>query len=470
MANTEPQTGKILIVDDEWTIRDVLATILTTEGYQVKMAEDGAEAIRKLDEETFDLVITDLKMPNVDGMEVLRHLSTLNVHTLGIVATGYGSIESAVEALRLGAFDYITKPFHLDEIKILVHKAREFQSLQAENQTLRKELKRTGRVENIVGQSPSMLKLDQLIRTVADSDSTILILGESGTGKELVARAIHYNSDRSGQPLIPVNCGAIPEDLLESELFGHVKGAFTGATMNRIGRFQMADGGTIFLDEIGDMSPKLQVKLLRVLQEQTFEPVGSTQTVKVNVRIITATNRNLEKDVAEGRFREDLFYRLNVIPLHIPPLRDRLDDLPLLVDHFIKRFNKTKGRRLTKFSDEAMRLLAAYPWPGNVRELENLVERMAILNGEGEIGPAQLPEKFTGLSPAALPVSGAPAEIPDEGIDFNKLVDDFEMGLIVKALEKSGGIKNKAAALLNIKRTTLVEKMKKKGMLGNEGE
>ncbi|MCE5228003.1 sigma-54 dependent transcriptional regulator [bacterium] len=470
MASAETKTGKILIVDDEWTIRDVLATILTTEGYQVTMAEDGAEAIKKLDEDTFDLVITDLKMPNIDGMEVLRHLSTLNVSTLGIVATGYGSIESAVEALRLGAFDYITKPFHLDEIKILVHKAREFQSLQAENQNLKRELKRTSRVENIVGQSPSMLKLDQLIRTVADSDSTILILGESGTGKELVARAIHYHSDRANQPLIPVNCGAIPEDLLESELFGHIKGAFTGATMNRIGRFQMADGGTIFLDEIGDMSPKLQVKLLRVLQEQTFEPVGSTQTVKVNVRIITATNRNLEKDVADGRFREDLFYRLNVIPLHIPPLRDRLDDLPLLVDHFIKRFNKSKGRRLTRFSDEAMRLLAAYPWPGNVRELENLVERMAILNGEGEIGTAQLPEKFTGLSPAALPVAGAPAEIPDEGIDFNRLVDDFEMGLITKALEKANGIKNKAAALLNIKRTTLVEKMKKKGMLGNDGE
>ncbi|MEN6624830.1 MAG: sigma-54 dependent transcriptional regulator [Candidatus Sumerlaeia bacterium] len=470
MTASETKTGKILIVDDEWTIRDVLATILTTEGYQVVMAEDGAEAIRKIDEDLFDLVITDLKMPNVDGMEVLRHLSKQNVHTLGIVATGYGSIESAVEALRLGAFDYITKPFHLDEIKILVHKARQFQSLQAENQNLKRELKRTSRVENIVGQSPSMLQLDQLIRTVADSDSTILVLGESGTGKELVARAIHYNSDRSNQPLIPVNCGAIPEELLESELFGHVKGAFTGATMNRIGRFQMADGGTIFLDEIGDMSPKLQVKLLRVLQEQTFEPVGSTQTVKVNVRIITATNRNLEKDVAEGRFREDLFYRLNVIPLNIPPLRDRLDDLPLLVDHFIKKFNKAKGRKLTKFTDEAMRLLAAYPWPGNVRELENLVERMAILNGEGEIAPAQLPEKFTGLSPAAIPAAGAPAEIPDEGVDFNKLVDDFELGLISKALEKAGGIKNKAASLLNIKRTTLVEKMKKKGMLGNDGE
>ncbi len=461
----QAKLGKILVVDDEWTIRDVLSNILATEGFEVETADDGLQAIAKLDEQSYDLVITDLKMPNCDGMEVLRHLSRQNVHTLGIVATGYGSIESAVEALRLGAFDYITKPFHLDEIKILVHKAREFQALRTENKTLKRELQRSGRIENLIGQSPPMQELGRLIQTVADSDSTILILGESGTGKELVARAIHCHSERSSQPLIPVNCGAIPEDLLESELFGHVKGAFTGATMNRVGRFQMADGGTIFLDEIGDMSPKLQVKILRVLQEQTFEPVGSTTTVRVNVRVLAATNRNLDQDVAAGRFREDLFYRLNVIPLTIPPLRDRIEDLPLLVDHFIRRFNKLKSRHLTRFSDPAMRVLASYGWPGNVRELENLVERMAILNGEGEIDLPQLPEKFSGLAPATLPSSGMPIEIPEEGIDFNKLVDDFEMDLIEKALEKAGGIKNKAAALLNIKRTTLVEKMKKKGML-----
>ncbi len=465
MAVTETRNSRILVVDDEWTIRDVLANILTAEGFIVETAEDGAEAIRKLDDTVYDLVITDLKMPNVDGMEVLRHLSRLNVHTLGIVATGYGSIESAVEALRLGAFDYITKPFHLDEIKILVHKAREFQKLQTENKNLRRELKRTSRLDNIVGQSGNMQTLANLIQTVADSDSTILILGESGTGKELVARAIHYNSPRANQPLVPVNCGAIPEDLLESELFGHIKGAFTGATMNRIGRFQMADGGTIFLDEIGDMSPKLQVKLLRVLQEQNFEPVGSTTTVRVNVRVLAATNRNLENDVASGRFREDLFYRLNVIPINIPPLRDRIDDLPILIDHFIKRFNKTKSRNLHGVTPAALAALSAYHWPGNVRELENLVERMAILHGEGMIDLAQLPEKINGLAPMQLPIQGAPTEIPETGIDFNRLVDDFETQLIIKALEKAGGIKNKAAALLNIKRTTLVEKMKKKGML-----
>jgi DNA-binding NtrC family response regulator len=466
MAAAGNNTGKILVIDDEWNIRDILSSILVSEGFDVDTAEDGEVGIAKMESKLYDLVITDLKMPKFDGIEVLRHLSKMNVHTLGIVATGYGSIESAVEALRLGAFDYITKPFHLDEIKILVHKARAFQSLKAENQTLRRELKRATKIDNIIGASPAIQTLNAMIRTVADSDSTILVLGESGTGKELVARAIHFNSNRANQPLIPVNCGAIPEDLLESELIGHVKGAFTGATMNRVGRFQMADGGTIFLDEIGDMSPKLQVKLLRVLQEQTFEPVGATETCKVNVRIITATNRNLEKDAAEGRFREDLFYRLNVIPIHIPPLRDRLDDIPLLIAHFIERFNKSKGKRLTRFSDAALGALGAYPWPGNVRELENLVERMAILHTEGEIDLPHLPEKFSGLTPRPVaPASAGSIEIPDEGIDFNQLVDDFETQLITKALEKAGGIKNKAATLLNIKRTTLVEKMKKKGMI-----
>lgn len=465
MAATNQPSGKVLIIDDEWSIRDVLANILLADGYEVDTAEDGAVGIEKLERKTYDLVITDLKMPNVDGIEVLRHLNKMNVNTLAIMATGYGSIESAVEALRLGAFDYITKPFHMDEIKLIVQKARAFQILKMENQSLRREIKRSYKLDTIVGTSAPIKALNSIIRTVADSDSTILILGESGTGKELVARALHYHSDRVNQPMIPVNCGAIPEDLLESELFGHVKGAFTGATMNRVGRFQLADGGTIFLDEIGDMSPKLQVKLLRVLQEQTFEPVGATDTVKVNVRIIAATNRDLEKDVQDGRFREDLYYRLNVIPIRIPPLRERTDDIALLISHFIERFNKLKNRRLSHFTDQAMAALCAYHWPGNVRELENLVERMAILHVEGIIDLPHLPEKFSGLSPKPLlSAASASMEIPDDGIDFNALVDQFETQLIVQALEKAGGVKNKAAALLRIKRTTLVEKMKKKGM------
>jgi DNA-binding NtrC family response regulator len=465
MNPPETASGRILVVDDEWSIRDVLSSILRSEGYEVDTAEDGDKGIEMIDANNYDLVITDLKMPKVNGIEVLRHLSATNSQTLGIVATGYGSIESAVDALRLGAFDYITKPFHLDEIKILVHKAREFQALQSENRSLKRQLKNSARQDQIIGNSSGMRKLGDMIRTVGDSDSTVLILGESGTGKELVTRALHEHSDRADAPLIPVNCGAIPEDLLESELFGHVKGAFTGATMNRVGRFELANGGTIFLDEIGDMSPKLQVKLLRVLQEQAFEPVGATQTLKVNVRIIAATNRDLEQDVADGRFREDLYYRLNVIPIHIPPLRERRDDVPLLTQHFIDRLNKSKGRRLKGLSADAMGVLCAYNWPGNVRELENLIERMAILHADDEIGISHLPEKFQGLSPQTPGLSSGSIEIPDDGIDFNGLVDQFESDLINKALEKSGGVKNQAAQLLGIKRTTLVEKMKKKGML-----
>lgn len=462
MAVTK-SAGKVLVIDDEWNIRDVLQNILEAEGYEVDSAEDGAVGIEKLDIKTYDIVITDLKMPNVSGMEVLRHLRSQGGSALGIVATGYGSIESAVEALKTGAFDYITKPFHLDEIKSRIKKAREFQTLRTENQTLRRQLLSTNRVANLIGDAPPMNALKEMILNVADSDSTVLILGESGTGKELVAKALHHHSSRSEAPMIPVNCGAIPEDLLESELFGHIKGAFTGASNDRIGRFQLADGGTILLDEIGDMSPKLQVKILRVLQEQEIEPVGSTKTLKVNVRVIAATNRDLEKDVEDGRFREDLYYRLNVIPMTIVPLRERREDIPMLLAHFVERMAKTRKRSIRSFSDSAQAALSAYDWPGNVRELENLVERMSILCPDQEINVTDLPEKFTGVQRAPQPTQSG--EIPDDGIDFNGLVDQYERALITKALEKAGGVKNKAAGLLDIKRTTLVEKMKKKGML-----
>lgn len=461
---TATSNGRILVVDDEWNIRDVLSNILQAQGYDVDCAEDGEEGIAKIDENDYDIVITDLKMPKVSGMEVLRHLQATSSSTLGIVATGYGSIESAVEALRTGAYDYITKPFHLDEIKSRIHKAREFQSLRTENQTLRRQLISSSKVENLLGNSAAMVALKRMILNVADSDSTVLILGESGTGKELVAKALHHHSSRSDQPMIPVNCGAIPEDLLESELFGHVKGAFTGAMADRIGRFQLADRGTILLDEIGDMSPKLQVKILRVLQEQELEPVGATKTIKVNVRVVAATNRDLEQDVADGRFREDLFYRLNVIPIEIVPLRERPDDVPLLIAHFTERFAKTRKRKPCRFSDAAMEAIVAYRWPGNVRELENLVERMGILCPDQEIHPEDLPEKIGGVTRPPEPITTS--QIPDEGIDFNSLVDQYERSLISKALEKSGGVKNQAANLLGIKRTTLVEKMKKKGMAG----
>lgn len=454
--------GRILVIDDEWNIRDVLSTVLQAEGYEVECAEDGAMGIQCIDNARFDLVITDLKMPKVSGMEVLRHLQAKDVSTLGIVATGYGSIESAVEALKTGAYDYITKPFHLDEIKSRINKALEYQSLRSENQDLRRQLMSTNLVDNLIGNSPSMEALRQMVKNVADSDSTVLILGESGTGKELVAKALHYHSRRAERPMIPVNCGAIPEDLLESELFGHMKGAFTGASSNRIGRFQLADGGTILLDEIGDMSPKLQVKILRVLQEQQIEPVGSTQTINIDVRVIAATNRDLEEDVATGRFREDLFYRLNVIPLHVPPLRDRREDVPILIAHFMDKFSQSRSRSVRRFSDPAMSALIGYDWPGNVRELENLVERMTILHPDKEIQIEDLPEKFSGLK--SMPEPEQTADIPEEGIDFNGLVDQYERRLIERALDKAGGVKNQAANLLHIKRTTLVEKMKKKGM------
>lgn len=454
--------GRILVIDDEWNIRDILSNVLQAEGFDVECADDGQVGIEKLNEQTYDLVITDLKMPKVSGMDVLKHIQSMNAPTLGIVATGYGSIESAVEALRIGAYDYITKPFHLDEIKSRVNRAREYQSVMSENKTLKRQLLSSNKIESLVGNSIPMQQLRQMVLNVADSDSTVLILGDSGTGKELVAKAIHFHSDRANRPLIPVNCGAIPEELLESELFGHVKGAFTGATNNRIGRFQLADGGTIFLDEIGDMSPKLQVKILRVLQEQQLEPVGSTKTINVNVRVLAATNRNLERDVADGRFREDLYYRLNVIPIHIPGLRQRRDDIPVLIQHFIDQFAAAKNRSIKRFTERAMSCLCNYDWPGNVRELENLVERMTILYQNREIDAEDLPEKFSGLTRTA-PEPPKTGEIPDSGVDFYELVDAYERTLINKALEKAGGVKNRAATLLNIKRTTLVEKMKKKG-------
>jgi len=455
---SEPKP-KILIADDEWSIRDVLTGVLAAEGYDVETVEDGEEAIERLSREPYEMVITDLRMPKADGISVLRHVQERNLDCLGIVATAYGSVESAIEALRAGAFDYITKPFHIDEIRHLVRRVQEFRGLKRENVQLRRELRNAHRIQNIVGDSQPMQKLFDLIKTVSDSESTVLVLGESGTGKELVAKAIHYNSRRSEKPLVAVNCAAIPETLLESELFGHVKGAFTGAIANRPGRFSRADGGTIFLDEIGDMSPKLQVKVLRVLQEQEFEPVGGTNAIKVNVRVIAATNQDLEERVKTREFREDLFYRLNVIPINLPPLRERFEDVPLLLQHFIERFSREGGSRVKRFDEEATAILQRYAWPGNVRELENLVERMSILATGAEVTPADLPDKFHEKSASPVPTF---SEFPSDGIDMNDLINQFEVRMIAGALERSSGVKNQAAKLLGIKRTTLVEKMKKK--------
>jgi len=451
---------RILVVDDEKKNRDFLAEILKEDNYDVDTAEDGLKAIELLKEFDFHVVLTDLRMPGADGIEVLRNIKAIDPHTAGIVFTGFGTIKTAIKAMKEGAYDYITKPFKVDEIKMVINKALEYQRLHSENILLRQQLKQKYKFNNIIGDSDEMQGVFELVEKVADSDSTILIYGESGTGKELITRAIHFNSRRRDKPLIPVNCGAIPEGLLESELFGYERGAFTGATRTRVGRFELASGGTIFLDEVGDMSPGLQVKVLRVLQEQQFERVGGIKTIKADVRVIAATHRNLEEEVKKENFREDLYYRLNVIPIDIPPLRARKSDIPLLADHFLNHFNKIKNRHIKGISPLCIKYFTNYEWPGNVRELENMIERLVILKNNGLIVPEDLPEKLleTNIS-ASLPKM---IEIPDDGLCFKTAVNEFEKELILQALEKSAWVKNKAAELLKLNRTTLVEKMKKK--------
>ena len=455
----------ILIVDDEPAICEMMAAMLSSDHLQADQASDGEEAIRRLKRKKYNVCIVDLRMPKIDGLGVLRYIHENCPGTLGILSTGYSTMESAVEALRYGAFDYIIKPIHTLEIKKLVERAL----VASRNRRIAGRPRGASGPGNgvnrmMIGVSSPMQEIQELIRCVANSDSTALVLGESGTGKELVARTIHHESPRTERAMIPVNCGALPENLLESELFGHVKGAFTGAISDRLGRFQLADGGTIFLDEVGEMTPQLQVRLLRVLQEGHFEMVGSTQTTNVDVRVIAATHCNLEDMVEQRRFREDLYYRLNVIPIRIPPLRERMDDLQMLIDHFVAVFCLQRGRHFEGFTDEALDAMRRHPWPGNVRELENLIERCVILFPDHKVDIERLPEKFREAPRRTLvPVSAQ--TFPDEGIDLKSLVDDYEAQLIGQALEKAKGVKNRAAQLLGIKRTTLVEKMKKKGLM-----
>ena len=457
------RSQRVLILDDESSLRTALFRVLDRKGLNVITANKIEEAkVLCQGDVPVDLAIVDLNLPDGDGIEFMSYLKSVNPATEVIILTGHATIESAIRATQKGAFHFVTKPFNLEELMSLIEKALTHKKLQQENQQLRSELNKKYKFDQIIGSSEQIQNVLRLIERVADSDSTVLVTGESGTGKELIARAIHYNSPRASGPFVPINCGAIPAELLESELFGHMKGAFTGAIANRIGRFEMADGGTIFLDEIGDLEPSLQVKLLRALQERSFEPVGSTKTVSVNVRVIAATNINLEEAVDNGRFREDLFYRLNVIPLVVPALRERKTDIPLLLTHFMDIFNKNKGRGLTGIASDALEALVNYPWPGNIRELENLVERMTILKGQGAIEVADLPPKYKTAKPVSIDAGNF--EIPDSGMDFNTAVDTFENNLIMKALEKTGWNRNQAAALLRLNRTTLVEKIKKKGL------
>jgi DNA-binding NtrC family response regulator len=453
------------VVDDEELYRKALERILHRVGHGVSTARNAAEAMAIVTSDPLDLVLCDVKMPGISGLELVRQIKDIHPDLPCIVVTGYGSAESSVEALRAGAYWYLEKPFdqaRLDVVRRLVEQAIEHGRLKAENRILQSQLHLRYRFENIVGSSPALRCVLDVVEKVADTDSTVLITGESGTGKELIARALHYNSHRANRMFVTVNCGAIPEELLESELFGHVKGAFTSAVSHREGRFSVANGGTVFLDEIGDMSPNLQVKLLRVLQDQTFEPVGSSKTVKVDVRVIAATNQDLEDAIKERRFREDLYYRLNVIPIEIPPLRERREDIPLLAQHFLDAMNREKSKAGgCSFSQEALERVRDYEWPGNVRELENLIERLVILRGEGEIDVGDLPPAFR--EGPATPRPGAP-RIPATGLPFNEVVDRFEADLILQALEQTHWNKNRAAQLLGLNRTTLIEKIKKKGL------
>ncbi len=474
-AQVSNKLQRILIVDDESSLRTALFRVFDRQGFQVITANCAKEAdTLSGSDQAIDLAIVDLRLPDGDGMDLMTRLRATHPNIQVIILTGHGTIETAVRATQLGAFHFLTKPFNLEEIVGLANRALSLKSLQQENQQLKSALHKKYRFDNIIGQSNEIRNVLQMVERVSDSDSTVLVTGESGTGKELVAKAIHYNSPRSDKPFIPINCGAIPGELLESELFGHIKGAFTGAIANRVGRFELAQGGTIFLDEIGELSLPLQVKLLRILQERKFEAVGSAKTVSADVRVIAATNINLEKAVAKGQFREDLFYRLNVIPIVIPALKQRRTDIPLLLHHFVQQFNASKNRSIAGFSPESMDCLTNYGWPGNIRELENLVERLAILKGNGIVEKVDLPEQYRvsaslnlGGGAGAVAAGAGTAdsfELPDDGMDFNTAVDSFENALILQALERTGWNRNQAALLLKLNRTTLVEKIKKKGL------
>jgi two-component system, NtrC family, response regulator PilR len=453
--------AKILIVDDNPEVLKLIANILETNEYEVETVSRGESAIKKLESNDYDMVLTDLMMPDVDGMQVLEHVKSRASRTMCIILTGHGTIKSSVKAIKRGAFDYITKPVSPSELLIIVEKALKFKNLEEENIRLKKELKGKYHYKNIIGTSQVIKKIYDLIEKVSDTDGTVLITGASGTGKELIARSIHYNSQRSDKPLVVINCGAVPEALLESELFGHEKGAFTGAYKKRIGRFEMANGGTVFLDEIGEMSPALQIKLLRVLQEQQFERVGGTKTLHVDLRFIAATNKNLTVAINMEKFREDLYYRLNVIPIKVPSLKQRRSDIPLLIDFFLKKFQKTKEKKLTGFSQSAMDSMWAYDWPGNVRELENVLKRLTILCEGPVVNMDDLPENIRDVSETSR--SDEEVILGDE-LNLNEAVQDYEKRIILEALEKSNWVKSKAAKLLNINRTTLVAKIKKQNI------
>lgn len=458
----QKQDIRILVVDDEDYMREVVREALENAGFEVDEAADGKEAVSMLRKYPYNVIITDLRLPGLTGETILEEALALFPETIVILMTGYGNIQSAVEAIRKGAYDYLPKPFQLPELVMRVEKGLQEHQLKSENRMLRGELQDKYRFANLIGSSVSMQNIYRLVGVISQKTSTVLIEGETGTGKELIARAIHYNGPRKDQPLVSVNCGAIPGNLLEDELFGHVKGAFTNAHQHRIGRFEQANHGTLFLDEVSTMPMDLQVKLLRVLQEREFERVGSTNTVKVDVRIIAATNGNLLEAVEKGEFRGDLYYRLNVIPIQVPSLRQRRDDIPLLVAHFSKKYCTEQKLQLKRVSHEAIKYLMSYDWPGNVRQLENSVEMAVALSGDRDL--LELEDFPVVARQSSAEAALQAIEIPDDGVHFNTMVSDLEKRLILQSLEVAGGNKKKAASLLHLKRTTFVEKLRRMGM------
>lgn len=452
----EEHKSKILVVEDEKNMREILKILLEGEGYEVFTATNGVEGLGWINREIFDLIITDIKMPGLDGFQMLKKAQELSPESLVIMITAFGTTESAIESMKLGAYDYLHKPFKIDEIRLVVKNALEKRKLRGEVSILRDKIRTTYELGNIFYKSPKMQELLRLVPKIAHSNSNVLITGESGTGKEFAATAIHNLSPRKEQNLVAINCASFPEGLLESELFGHMKGAFTGAVYNKQGLFEIANGGTLFLDEIVEMPVNLQAKLLRVLQNGTFRRVGGTTDVTVDVRIVAATNKNLREEVSAGRFREDLYYRLNVVPLHIPPLRDRTEDIPLLVEHFIKKLSEAPRR----LSPDAMNLLIRYPWKGNVRELENVLERVLLLTDKEEITPQDIPLEIshTSSEKTMLP------KLEDTGIDLDAIVEGIEKKYLLEALQLTNGAKTEAAKMLNLSFRSFRHRLQKYGI------
>jgi len=441
--------SRILVVDDEESIREFLEIMLKKEGYEVTTAEDGAKAKEILTKKSFDMVISDMQMPNVTGIELLRHVRENYPDLVFMIITAFGTTETAVEAMKLGAYDYLTKPFKIDEVRLNIANALRSKNLETEVRVLKKELVKEYSFQNMIGNSDAMHAVFNLIQRVSQAPTNVLITGESGTGKEVIAKAIHYNGPLKDKPFVTVNCGAIPENLMESEMFGHKKGSFTGAIADKAGLFEVADGGTLFLDEVGELPASIQVKLLRAIQERIIRRVGATDDNKVEVRIIAATNRNLEDMVAKGTFRQDLFYRLNVIGIKSPPLRDRADDIPLLANFFLKKYNDKLNKQIQTISVEAMDVLKKYNYPGNVRELENMIERTVALEAGSTILPESLPPMVNTTSGRKM-ASSNEIEIGDDGLDLDKVVGQIEKELLIKAIHASNGVKKKAAKLLKI--------------------